>query len=65
MLKHVHVAVGIFEGHIPELNITLYRLPVLLFRIECIAVFFNDLGCVGNIRFFVKQIRESLYVYSD
>lgn len=56
MLQHVLAAVGIAEGHIPELDLAPQRLPVLPLGVEGVAVFLNDLRGVLNLRLFVHQV---------
>ena len=62
MLQDRLLPVGIPEGHIPEGNIALQHLPVFLFRIQGIAVFFDDLRGIGHIGFDRQQIGEPLNV---
>ena len=56
VLQHVLAAVGIAEGHIPELDLAPQRLPVLPLGVEGVAVFLNDLRGVLNLRLFVHQV---------
>ncbi len=58
--QHVFAAVGVAEGHVPELNIAFQRLPVFPLGMEHIAVPFNDFRSVRNLRLFIHQTRHTL-----
>ena len=59
------ISVRIHEGHIPELHLSVQGLPVLFFRMEIVAVLFNDFGRVHHVRDLRDQAREALDVDLD
>ena len=60
MLQHIVPAVGIAEGHVPELDLPSQRLPVLPLGVEGVAVFFHDLGGIGDLGLLIEQVRDPL-----
>ena len=60
VLQHIVPAVGVAEGHVPELDVPLDRLPVLPLGVECVAVFLHHLGGVGDLGLFLQQAGDPL-----
>ena len=62
VLQHILFAVGIMEGHILKLNITLEGFPILLLGIKAVAVLFNDFGSILHIGPHGQQIGKTLNI---
>ena len=60
MLQHVAAAVGIAEGHVPELDLAPDGLPVLPLGVEGVAVLLDDLRGVLNLGGLVHQVHDPL-----
>ena len=60
VLQHVAAAVGIAEGHVPELDLAPDGLPVLPLGVEGVAVLLDDLRGVLNLGSLVHQVHDPL-----
>ena len=60
VLQHIVPAVGIAEGHVLELNLSLEGLPVLPLGVEGVSVFFYDLGGIGDLGLLIEQVGDPL-----
>ena len=60
VLQHVVAAVGIAEGHVPELDLAPDGLPVLPLGVEGVAVLFHHLRAVLDLGDLIHQVRDPL-----
>ena len=63
MLQNVFFSVRIAEGHVAELDIAVQRLPVLLLRMERVAVLRRDLRRIAHVGLCLHELCEALNVH--